>query len=283
MGICKYCDKPVGFLRNKHPECKKQHQEKERAIQEGREKIIEEITKTILGSESFENLEKKISDIEQSSFVPIEERKNLLIKGWENSVGKLLEDGIVGRSEEDRLSDFRERFALSQKELDINGAFTKTAKAAVLRDVINGIIPQRCNIVGNLPINFQKNEQIVWAFPESQYLEDKVRRQYVGGTHGVGIRIMKGVYYRMGAFKGRPVDHVERVHIDTGIVVITNKHIYFAGSRKSLRIPYIKIISFEPYSDGIAVMRDASTAKPQVFITGDGWFTYNLVTNLSKM
>ena len=31
--------------------------------------------------------------------------------------------------------------------------------------------------------------------------------------------------------------------------------------------------------DGI---RDAQTAKPQEFRTGDGWFIYNLVTNLAR-
>jgi hypothetical protein len=30
-------------------------------------------------------------------------------------------------------------------------------------------------------------------------------------------------------------------------------------------------------------MRDAATARPQTFVTGDGWFTYNLLMNLSEM
>jgi hypothetical protein len=94
---------------------------------------------------------------------------------------------------------------------------------------------------------------------------------------------MKGVYYRVGAFKGHAVESTERVHIDTGWVVITTKNIYFAGPQKSVRIPYAKIVSFEPFSDGIGLMRDAATAKPQIFVTGDGWFTYNLVTNLSQL
>ena len=29
-------------------------------------------------------------------------------------------------------------------------------------------------------------------------------------------------------------------------------------------------------------MRDAQTAKPQSFRTGDGWFVYNLVTNMAS-
>ena len=35
--------------------------------------------------------------------------------------------------------------------------------------------------------------------------------------------------------------------------------------------------------DGFGIMGDAPTAKPQTFRTGDGWFPYNLVTNLAQM
>jgi len=123
----------------------------------------------------------------------------------------------------------------------------------------------------------------VWVFQRCDYLEDKIHRQYEGGSQGVSIRVMKGVYYRMGAFKGQAVDRTERVHVDTGLVVVTDKNIYFAGPAESLRIPYTKIVSFQPFSDGIGVIRDAASAKPQIFVTHDGWFTYNLVTNLAKL
>jgi hypothetical protein len=152
-----------------------------------------------------------------------------------------------------------------------------------LRDVLNGVIPQRMTVDGNIPINFQKSERLVWAFPTSEYLEDKTTRQYVGGSKGVSVRVMKGIYYRVGSFKGHAVERTERSHIDTGWVVITNKHIYFAGPSKSLRVPYSKVISFLPFSDGFGILRDAATAKPQIFITVDGWFSYNLVTNLAQL
>ncbi len=283
MGNCKFCGKPAGFLRSKHAECEEQHQQHERVIQSGRQQIAVEVLRAIKGSESFDGLEKTIAEIEQSSFVPSADRKTLLIKGWENAIEQFLEDGVLDTTEEKRLVEFKERFALSQSELDKNGALTKTAKAAILRDVLNGIIPQRMSVNGNLPINLQKGEQVVWAFSDSKYLEDKTRRQFVGGSQGVSVRVMKGVYYRVGAFKGQSVEHTERIHIDTGWVVVTNKNIYFAGPKKSVRLPYAKIVSFEPFSDGIGIMRDTTTAKPQIFVTGDGWFTYNLVTNLSQI
>ena len=283
MGNCKYCGKPAGFLHSKHAECEEQHQRHERLIQGGRQRIAYEALRAIKGSENFDSLEKTIEGIEQSCFVPSTERQTLLIKGWEDSVEKFLEDGILDTTEEKRLLEFKDRFALSQSDLDRNGALTKITKATVLRDVLNGLVPQLMSVDGNLPINLQKGEQIVWAFSGSQYLEDKTRRQYVGGSQGVSIRVMKGVYYRVGAFKGQAVEHTERIHVDTGWVVVTNKNIYFAGPRKSLRLPYTKIVSFEPFSDGIGVMRDTATAMPQIFVTGDGWFTYNLVTNLSQI
>ena len=36
-------------------------------------------------------------------------------------------------------------------------------------------------------------------------------------------------------------------------------------------------------TDGVGIRRDAATAKPQFFITGDGWFTYNLLVNVGNV
>ena len=36
--------------------------------------------------------------------------------------------------------------------------------------------------------------------------------------------------------------------------------------QKNFRVPSTKIITFGPYSDGISIMRDAASAKPQTFL-----------------
>ena len=146
-----------------------------------------------------------------------------------------------------------------------------------------GTIPEATYDRNGLPFNLQKSETLVWLFTDVPYHEEKVRREYVGASQGVSIRVMKGVYYRVGGFKGRPVETAQIEKIDEGLLGITTKHVYFKGARKSFRIPYSKIVSWDPYDDGIGLMRDARSARPQIFITGDGWFTYNLVTNLAQM
>ena len=104
-----------------------------------------------------------------------------------------------------------------------------------------------------------------------------------GASHGVSIRVARGLYYRPSTFRTKPIEWEETVHAGTGMLGLTTKHIYFAGSRKRFRVRYDKIVAFDPYQDGFGVMRDAQTAKPQTFRTGDGWFPYNLAVNLAQL
>ena len=94
---------------------------------------------------------------------------------------------------------------------------------------------------------------------------------------------MKGVYCRRSSFTAKPVEKTQRVHVDSGTLGVTDKHLYFVGKVKSFRLPYTKIVSFEPFNNGIGIFRDTTNAKPEIFVTQDGWFTYNLVTNLAKL
>jgi hypothetical protein len=276
MGICIYCGKPAGFLRKKHRECEEKRNK-------GMAEMIRLAKEAALGMHPIEGLSNELAGIAENSFISSEQIRETLISGWEQAVSHFLEDGNLEIQEEDRLTSFAEHFALTQEDLDKNGAYTKFVRGAVLRELMEGKIPKRCQPVGALPFNFQRSETLIWIFNNVAYYEDKTRRRYVGGSQGVSFRIAKGLYYRVGSFRGHPVETTERVHVDTGILAVTTKHIYFHGSTKSFRVRFDKIVSFTPYSDGIGIQRDASTAKPQVFVTGDGWFTYNLLVNIANI
>ena len=211
------------------------------------------------------------------------DRRHLLVRAWETAVEKTLEDGLLSLDEESALHEYLDHFGLTQEDLDANGAQTTLVQAAVIREVTQGIIPQRQNIQGRVPFNLMKSEQLVWVIQGVDYLETVVRRERQGTSHGVSIRVAKGLYYSPRQFRSRPIEWEETVQADTGTLGLTTKHIYFAGSRKKFRVRYDRIVSFDPYDDGFGVMRDAQTAKPQTFRTGDGWFPYNLATNLAQL
>jgi hypothetical protein len=276
MGICIYCGKPAGFLRKKHRECEEKRNK-------GMAEMVRLAKEAALGMHPIEGLSNELAGIAENSFISSEQIRETLISGWEQAVSHFLEDGNLEIQEESRLTSFAEHFALTQEDLDKNGAYTKFVRGAVLRELMEGKIPKRCQPIGALPFNFQRSETLIWIFSNVAYYEDKTRRRYVGGSQGVSFRIAKGLYYRVGSFRGHPVETTERVHVDTGILAVTTKHIYFHGSTKSFRVRFDKIVSFTPYSNGIGIQRDASTAKPQVFVTGDGWFTYNLLVNIANI
>lgn len=276
MGNCIYCGEPAGFLKKTHKVCKQRHVQ-------GKSEIVSLVGKVGAEGGDLKQLESSIEQVARTSFVDIDSLKALVASGWEKAVDLAFDDGLLSEQEESALIELKDHFGLSQQILDKTGSYSKLVKGAVLRDIMDGNLPGRIKVDGNLPFNLQKTEKVVWVFQNVNYYEEKTRTRYVGGSQGVSIRIAKGLYYRTGAFKGERVQTSETVHADTGIFGVTNKHIYFAGPSKRFRIAFNKIVAFEPFSDGIGVQRDAQTAKPQSFKTGDGWFTYNLITNLAQL
>jgi hypothetical protein len=227
------------------------------------------------------HLRELASLLNQAGLSPAEQRR-LLAQAWEAAVDGTLEDGVLFLDEEAALVRYLHHFNLSSEEVNANGGHNNMVKSAVIREAAEGLIPQRQNIDGNVPFNLMKSEQLVWVVNNVDYHEVVTRRERRGTSHGLSIRVARGLYYRPGTFRSRAHEWEESVHADTGLLGITSKHIYFHGPRKRFRVRYDKIVSFEPYSDGFGIMRDAQTAKPQSFRTGDGWFIYNLVTNLAQ-
>ena len=212
-----------------------------------------------------------------------EEQTMLLVQAWEAAVEGALEDGLFTLDEENALNQYINHFNLNQSRLDAHGVHTSLIKAAVLREITEGIVPQRQNITGRVPFNLMKSETLVWVMQDVDYLEVVTRRERRGSSQGLSFRIARGVYYRPSAFRSRQVEWDETVHADTGLMGFTTKHIYFSGPKKKFRVRYDRIVDLEPFDDGVGIMREAQTAKPQSFRTGDGWFAYNLAVNLAQM
>jgi hypothetical protein len=283
MGKCIYCGQSSGLFGRPHKDCEKSHKETQLLMASGEMKIVETIQSSISVGENPALTERNILSLLSQFGIHPERLRSILIRGWEKSVTDSLEVGILNIQEEQRLTRFLQHFRLNQEELNHNGWMTRLVQSAILRDVIEGKIPQRVTLNSSLGINLQRGEKVIWVFSDTRYLEDKTRRHIEGTSQGVSLRLMKGVTYRVGQFKGKPVETTERVHADTGRLIITDKHLYFSGPIKSFRVSYSNIVSFQAYSDGFGIMRDGVTAKAQVFVTGEGWFGYNLVINLSQM
>ena len=285
MPTCVVCRERVGvlesasLLRWEHKGCKAEREAGERRERAALARLEGQARAAVLDDGALEVFGAALEEAGLSGAG----RRRLLVGAFEDSVGVALDDGVLSREEETALARYRERFGLSQGDLDEGGLWTKAAEAAVLREVMEGTIPAEPRVQGQLPFNLMKSEDLVWVVPNTGYYQTKTVREFRGSSHGVSVRVAKGLYYRPSAFKGRSVSREETVHADTGMLGVTTKHLYFHGERERFRVRFDRIVSFEPFSDGLGIMRDNQRAKPESFVTGDGWFIYNLVTNLSQM
>lgn len=277
MGKCIHCGEKAGFLKKKHKEC-------ELKFQQGQNQYVEVIKSSIVGDTDFNDLNEKLDHIRKSSYLPSNLHNELITVAFDSAVEHFLDDGILSPDEEEKVSTFKEEFNVSQEVLDRNGSYMKVGMSSILRDLTEGKIPeQRIKVDGQLPFLFQKSESLIWVFTNVEFYEQQTRTEYRGGSQGVSVRVAKGVYYRTSSFKGRPVKISEMKYIGTGLLVLTTKHLYFGSPEKKFKIPFSKLVSIEPYEDGIGVQKDGVTAKPQVFKNLDGWFAHNAVSNLSQM
>lgn len=276
MGNCRHCKKSAGWLRSVHKECAVK-------FEHGTKLIASLVADAIQHEESLTSFYDQAREVAKEHFLAEQDIEGLVVKGFGHAVDAALDDHLLSEAEEEHLGRTLQALELPHDKVAADGTLEKIRKGRVLRELVNGRLPDTIDYQGRLPFNFQKGERLVWHFEAVQYYEMKTKREFVGRSQGVSVRLARGVYYRTGSFRGNPVETTSFEHVDTGVFAFTNKHLYFSGAKKSFRIAYAKIVSFTPYSDGIGLHRDAASAKPQLFVTVDGWFTYNLAVNLSEL
>lgn len=192
---------------------------------------------------------------------------------------------MISKEEENRIIEFKEYFNLSQKELNNKGNYEKVIQGIILRDIMEGYIPDdKFRLTeGEIPFVLGRNEKMIWLFQNVGYYEETIKRTYVGHSSGVGIKVAKGLYYRTGSFKGNYVDTDSLKYFGNVFLGFSNKHIFFYSMDKSFKIPYSKIVAIIPFEDGLRIQKEGVRAKPQTFSNISGWFSYNLIINLAKM
>jgi hypothetical protein len=116
----------------------------------------------------------------------------------------------------------------------------------------NGELP-----IKEVEINLQKGEKCYYSSYAEWYENRSITKRinYSGPT--TRIKIIKGVYYRAGSVNVQRVTHEELQKIDYGKVFLTNKRLIFLGNKKNTNIQLSKILSLNPYSDGVGIEKDS--------------------------
>lgn len=276
MGNCSYCGKAAGLFSSEHNECRNTYNT---ALND----IPTLLERALLDNSAPEMILREINSLATSSFLKKTDRDKAVWKGFENLVKKALDDHIITQEEEDRIVALRQVFELTASDFSNGGLQEKFVQGALLRDLSEGKIQQRISIQGNLPIIIGPDERLLWLFQDVKYYETRTKTSYRGGSVGVSVRVVSGVYIRSGSYRGEPVKTTNLEQIDTGMLAITDKRLHFKGTTKGFRVDHKKLISVELYSDAIEIMKDGASPKPQVFGVNDPQFAANLLMRLTQL
>src|ERR1700674_2741672 len=156
MGACTICGQPAGWFKSLHEECKSRRDE-------GQTALVSVASDFLVGTIDVNVAKAKFSEIAKASFLSAEDVRGLTITAWEESASKFLEDGLLTSEEETNLVRYMRDLTINAADVDVHGAYSRIAMAAVLRDITEGRIPDRQKIDVPLPFNFQKDERRVWV------------------------------------------------------------------------------------------------------------------------
>ena len=85
-------------------------------------------------------------------------------------------------------------------------------------------------------------------------MKEVVQREWRSGSSGVSFRIAKGVRYRVGQTRGRSVVVGTELQVeDSGVLAVSSQRLAYLGSRKTLEVPYAKLMNVEVFTDGLVV------------------------------
>lgn len=188
-----------------------------------------------------------------------------------------LEDGIISEDEERRINEFCALAGLDNGQLPEPWR-TRLVASGLLRDLLSGTVNPRLEGVP-VPFNLQKKEKLIWIWPTIPAWELKTEQVWEAGMQGANIRVMKGVYWRVGATKARRVPQDVRRSLGSGPLAVTERHIYYQAGTTTLRLKFDNVISMLPTADGVLVGRDGARATPLEFGFSDPWFALNILTN----
>ena len=271
MANCKYCGEPAGLFRKFHAECAARYAGAMRSIPDMLATAVKEGGDLGMAVANAER-DARSARVSDADF------KMLCAEAWDIALDTYLADRVIDESEQVRMMQFADVVPGLPQALANRGNAQRFSQGVLLHQLASGIEPTTTHDGDDLSFLLQKSERLLWVFRGVDYIESVSKRRYEGGSQGASFRVMKGVYYRVGASKGRAIDYTDTIRHTAGILAVTSKHAYYHGG-KVLRIPLTSVIATDSYSDGVGLqVQRGQSVRHEVFITSDAWFLQNLIS-----
>jgi len=300
---CVHCGEQAGLLRREHAACRERH---DNALAQFPNFFVKYLTSP-MPPDKFRALAEEIA---AGAFIRGDEFKQVCAGGLKAMIDTATTAGELKPEDSAHIATLAETFGIDLHAL--KGAGERLIKASLLRDLREGRLPAEIRLDGPVVLNLERDEAVVWVFNQvacySVARSDKpaTHSQHVGRSH---------LTMRMNGFKAvasasdtsakvlpenvpetraakrssaRPDassdERTQGLALDgTGDLVLTNRHLCFLSDSTVLKIPLRAIVAVVPHADGLRVMRDEASGKPQTFVVDDPSFAATAITLLNRL
>ena len=121
----------------------------------------------------------------------------------------------------------------------------------------------------------QKGEVCHWEEGAGLRVQ-RTKREYVGSYKSVSVPLGHGVRFKVGGFKGHPIDHTELEDGGTGVLHITNQRVCFTSLQRAVSIPFKKMVSVGGFENGF-IVQTSNEKKPGIFVVRHPELTTHLL------
>jgi hypothetical protein len=271
MSNCTHCGKPAGLLRNFHPECRAQFERATTTIPAFFEKLLQ----SLLPADRFEQLLKEVA---VTFHIRPEQLRALSIDGINAMVNAALAHRLPSTAEEDRILEIATTLGFTAD--DIPGLSERLVKIGVLRDLDDGIIPERVSVVGPMPFELDAAESIIWIFNNVTALRAPKQKEAadraVSATRP-GVPDYVAPASLEGSARGK-----DAVEVGTGDLMVTSRHVFIVSDDRHRQLPFAKLAHIGAFSDGFELARSRDD-RPLTFLVDDAWFAANLMIRLMRL
>jgi hypothetical protein len=166
-------------------------------------------------------------------------------------------DDIFTPAEHERLSSLMSAFRLTPEDLD--SADQQLSHDVQVAQINSGYLPEVPS-----PHLMAKSGEIVHIEVPATLMKEVAVREFRGGYSGFSFPIGKtGIRYKVGGARGHSVEVGTKLQVaDSGLLAVTNKRAVYMGSRKTVDMPYSKLVNLTVYSDGIVFHLSNRTNAP---------------------
>ncbi|MHB1459120.1 MAG: hypothetical protein ACYC0V_19610 [Armatimonadota bacterium] len=199
----------------------------------------------------------RMKNIDNESISTLQKcNRNILMNNFGYLYDAFISDAELQSEEIDLLTTYRTKFGLSEDEVKWNERIQPYIYVASIKN--NNRLPMiDVESFGSAPPILKKGEIIHFSAEASLKEIKTVKLGYAGGSHGVSIRVMKGVSYRVGSNRGHIMKEEQLVETSSGTLLITNQRIFLHPhpGNKPLSIPLKDLVSYQCYSNGMEIYK----------------------------